>query len=253
MLRSFRHSAVKACGWALAVGFASLAAAQEDTATTAIETKIRALAPGATSIAISETPLQGILQVQVNNEIYYATDDAKYLVIGRIMDLDTRVNITDQAKSAVRKEALADVDASQQISFSPTNPKHQLLVFTDIDCGYCRKLHNQIEEYMAEGIAIHYVAFPRAGAGSHSFDKFVSVWCADDQQAALTLAKTGEEPEPLQCDHPINEQYELGKSIGVTGTPALVTPDGTLIPGYMPPAQLKERLVAIQAQVAQSN
>ncbi len=232
----------------LGVGFA---AAQEDPSSE-LENKIRALAPSAHSIAISETPIDGILQVQLDNEIYYATSDAKYLIIGRIMDLDTRVNITDQAKSAIRQEVLAGLDASKQITFSPIEPEYELLVFTDIDCGYCRKLHNQIDEYMAEGIAIHYLAFPRAGLTSHSYDKFGSVWCADDQQTALTLAKSGDEPEPMQCDNPISDQYKLGRTIGVTGTPALVTKNGTLIPGYMPPAQLKERLVSIEAQLAQA-
>lgn len=253
MQRTIRHTAVQACGWLLASLVASFAMAEDEPASSAIETKIRNLAPGVSSIAISETPIDGILQVQVDNEIYYASDDARYLVIGRIMDLDTRVNLTDQAKSALRKDALANLDVEQQISFSPAEPKHELLVFTDIDCGYCRKLHNQIEEYMAEGIAIHYLAFPRAGAGSHSFEKFVSVWCSDDQQGALTLAKAGEEPEPLQCDNPINDQYQLGLSIGITGTPAMVTGDGTLIPGYMPPAQLKQRLEAIESQVAKAD
>lgn len=243
---------MQASGLVAGIFCSFMAVSQDETATT-IEKKIRAMAPGATSIAISETPINGILQVQVNSEIYYASSDAKYLMIGRIMDMDTRVDITDQAKSAIRKDLLIDIDKSKHISFSPAEPEYELLVFTDIDCGYCRKLHDQIDNYMAEGIAISYVAFPRAGVASHSFDKYVSVWCADNQQAALTLAKGGDEPDPMQCENPIEEQYLLGKEIGVTGTPALVTADGTLIPGYMPPAQLKERLAAIEAQVAQAD
>jgi len=225
--------------------------AQNDNATE-IETKIRAMAPGIESIAISESPIDGILQVQVQNEIYYASADAKYLLLGRIIDMDTRVNITDQAKSVIRKDLLEGVDVTKQITFSPVDPKFDLLVFTDIDCGYCRKLHSQIDEYMAEGIAIHYAAFPRAGLASHSYEKFVSVWCADDQQTALTLAKAGEEPEVKQCENPVGEQYKLGMDIGVSGTPSLLTSDGTMIPGYMPPAQLKERLVALQAEQSHS-
>ena len=218
----------------------------------ALEAKIRAMAPNASTIAISESPIEGVLQVQLANEIYYATADAKYLIAGRIIDLDTRINLTDQAMAGVRRDLITDLDVSQQISFAPESPVHELMVFTDIDCGYCRKLHSQIDEYMAEGIAIHYLAFPRAGVGSHSYEKFVSVWCSDDQQAALTDAKAGNEPEPVQCDNPITEQYDLGRAIGVSGTPALVTADGTLIPGYMPPEQLKQRLEAIAAQVAQA-
>ncbi len=252
MNRTIDHAAAFIGGLLLTLMTPVIVFAQDEY-TSDIEKKIRAMAPGVTSIATSETPLTDLLQVQVGNEIYYASSDAKYLFIGRIMDMDTQVNITEQAKSAIRKDLLIGVDNSKQITFSPAEPEYELLVFTDIDCGYCRKLHAQIEEYMAEGIAIHYAAFPRAGVDSHSFDKFVSVWCADDQQSALTLAKSGDEPEPLQCENPVEDQYELGRSIGVTGTPALVTNDGTMIPGYMPPAQLKARLVALQADLAQAD
>ena len=234
----------------LAVVFSAPVAGEDDFQ--ALEAKIRTLAPNAPSIAISETPIDGVVQVQLANEIYYATTDSRYLIAGRIIDLDTRVNLTDQAKAGIRKELMDDIDMSKQISFAPDEPDYDLMVFTDIDCGYCRKLHNQIDEYMAEGIAIHYMAFPRAGVGSDSFEKYVSVWCADDQQGALTSAKAGNDPEPMQCDNPITEQYDMGRAIGVTGTPALLTKDGTLIPGYMPPEQLKERLEAIAAQVAQA-
>lgn len=212
-----------------------------------VEEKARMLAPNAKTIAVSETPIDGILQVQINSEIVYITADGKYLLQGQIMEIETRTNLTDQAKSGIRVGLLADLKEDEQISFSPVEPKYELLVFTDLDCGYCRKLHNQIEEYNQEGIAIHYLAFPRAGIGSASYDKFVSVWCADDQQAALTLAKAGDDPEPLNCPNPIADQYELGREIGVTGTPALVTTDGTLIPGYMPPKQLRQRLESLEA------
>ncbi len=212
----------------------------------AVEAKIRALAPNATTIAISETPIEGMLQVQINSDIVYVTADGKYLVQGQIMEIDTKENITDQAKSGIRLELLDNVKLDEQISFSPEEPKYDLLVFTDIDCGYCRKLHNQIEGYNEQGIAIHYMAFPRAGIGSDSYDKFVSVWCADDQKSALTLAKNGTDPEPLKCPNPIADQYELGREVGVTGTPALVTSDGTLIPGYMPPEQLRQRLESLE-------
>lgn len=212
-----------------------------------LEEKIRNLAPGATIIAVSETPIDGLLQVQINSDIVYVTDDGKYLLQGQIMDIDTRINITDQAKSGIRLGLLSELNPDEQISFSPVEPKYDLLVFTDIDCGYCRKLHKQMSEYNDAGIAIHYMAFPRAGIGSASYDKFVSVWCADDQKVALTLAKNGDDPEPLNCPNPIADQYELGREIGVTGTPALVTTDGTLIPGYVPPQQLRKRLESLAA------
>jgi thiol:disulfide interchange protein DsbC len=234
-----RHGIIKLAGVLLAVSLA-VEAAEVDYGN--VEERIRALAPQATSIAISETPIAGLLMVQIGGDIVYATADGKYLVQGRVIDLDTREDLTEGAKSDVRRELLATADTKNQITFAPVEPKYDLTVFTDIDCGYCRKLHAQIDEYNQQGIAIHYMAFPRAGVGSHSFDKAVSVWCASDQRNALTQAKLGAEPDPLQCDNPIEQQYKLGIELGVSGTPSLLTSDGMMIPGYVPPEQLRARL-----------
>lgn len=220
---------------------ASVTAAADDNYS-ALEEQIRALAPQATSIAISETPIDNLLMVQINGDIVYATADGKYLIQGRVIDMATREDLTEGAKAEVRRDLLASVDASKQITFTPEKPAYDLMVFTDIDCGYCRKLHAQMEEYNEAGIAIHYMAFPRAGVGSRSYEKAVSVWCAGDQREAMTQAKLGAEPDPAQCDNPIAEQYQLGLDLGVSGTPSLLTAEGQMIPGYVPPDQLRERL-----------
>ncbi len=234
-----RHGMIGMAGVLLAV---SLAVEAADVDYSNVEERIRSMAPQAASIAISETPIEGLLMVQIGGDIVYATADGKYLVQGRVIDMDTREDLTEGAKSDVRRELLATADTKTQITFAPEEPKYDLTVFTDIDCGYCRKLHAQIDEYNQQGIAIHYMAFPRAGVGSHSFEKAVSVWCASDQRNALTQAKLGAEPDPLQCDNPIEEQYKLGIELGVSGTPSLLTAEGTMIPGYVPPEQLRARL-----------
>lgn len=207
-----------------------------------VEERMREIAPNADSIAVSETPIDGILQVQIGGEIVYTTSDGRYLLQGRLVDLDTRADLTELAKAGARLELMEGIDESKQIVFEPESPEYELTVFTDIDCGYCRKLHAEIEAYNAQGIGIRYMAFPRAGIGSNSYNKFVSAWCADDQQSALTDAKLGNDPEPLQCENPVAEQYQLGVALGVTGTPALLMNDGQLIPGYVPPEKLKARL-----------
>lgn len=208
----------------------------------AVEERIRSIAPDAKSIAISETPIEGVLMVQISGEVVYLTQDGKFLIQGRVVNMDTREDLTESAKSEVRRELIAGIDTSKQITFSPEDPDYELTVFTDIDCGYCRKLHAQMDGYNEAGISIRYMAFPRAGIGSRSYEKAVSVWCAADQQDAMTQAKMGSDPDLEQCDNPIAEQYQLGMALGVTGTPAILTADGTLIPGYVPPEQLRERL-----------
>ena len=217
----------------------SVAAAQDYSA---VEERMRTLAPSANSIAVSETPIEGILQVQINGDIIYTSADGKYMIQGRVIDLDTREDLTESAKAAIRRELIAEMDTTRQITFAPPQPKYSLMVFTDIECGYCRKLHAQVEEYNQQGIAINYMSFPRAGIGSRSYEKAVAVWCADDQQDAMTQAKLGSEPDPDQCDNPVAEQYQLGIELGVTGTPALLTSNGQLIPGYVPPEKLRARL-----------
>lgn len=223
-------------------GFAATAVNAQDGDYASVEQAMRELAPTAETIAVSETPIAGILQVQINGEIVYASSDGRYLLQGRLVDLETRNDLTELAKSGQRRELMQELDPSKQIAFEPENPDYELVVFTDIDCGYCRKLHSQMAEYNEVGIGIRYMSFPRAGIGSHSYEKAVSVWCATDQQSALTNAKLGNEPEPLQCDNPIAEQYDMGKRLGVTGTPALLMDDGQLIPGYVPPDKLRARL-----------
>lgn len=193
-------------------------------------------------ISIAETPVPGMLQIRLGSEIVYMTDDARYLVQGRLFDLDTREDLTDRAMAEVRRGLVSELTSAQTIDFGAADSDYSLYVFTDVDCGYCRRLHEQIEEYNEAGIRIRYAAFPRAGIGSESFRKMVSVWCAADPQQAMNIAKTGATPEPATCDSPVAQQYQLGQSMGVTGTPALLTPNGELIPGYVPPQELRKRL-----------
>jgi thiol:disulfide interchange protein DsbC len=213
-----------------------------------VRERLSALVNGDTDISIAESPLPGILQVRLGSDIVYITDDGRYLLQGRVLDLDTRQDITDQAKSEIRQELIDGIDYDKLISYGAEDSEFEIIVFTDVDCGYCRRLHQQVQEYNDAGIRINYAAFPRAGLGSETFRKMTSVWCSDDQQAAMDLAKGGGTPEPEECDAPVAEQYKLGQAVGVTGTPALVTPGGDLIPGYVPPNDLRVRLEQLAAQ-----
>jgi thiol:disulfide interchange protein DsbC len=115
-------------------------------------------------------------------------------------------------------------------------------VFTDIDCGYCRKLHNEMAKYNAEGITVRYMPYPRSGLNTPSYYKAVSVWCSDDRRDALTRAKAGKDVPRATCDNPVQASLELGHQLGVTGTPALVLEDGQLLPGYVPAKKLSQVL-----------
>lgn len=224
---------------ALGMALAGVATAADENA---IEERVRALVPEIERLAIAETPIPGVMEVQLNSEILYMSENGRYLMQGRLVDLETQTDLTDAAKSVLRREKLASMDEADMVSFGPEDADYELMVFTDTDCGYCRRLHEQIDDYVDEGIRINYLAFPRAGVGSETYNTMVSVWCADDRQSAMNTAKAGSQPPEAQCENPVEEQYKLGQALGVTGTPSMVTPDGEMIPGYVPPKQLRQRL-----------
>lgn len=216
---------------------------------------LRKIASPTTEVkGVADTPIKGIKEILVDvgrgSEVMYISEDGKYLVNGSLFDIENRKDLTEAKKTDLRNDVMKQFDDAQKINFFPEKEKmkYQVTVFTDIDCGYCRKLHAEMTEYNEMGIGISYLFFPRAGLQSGSFNKAVNVWCAADQQNAMTMAKAGETVDPKQCDNPIEAHYKAGVTAGVTGTPALVLDDGTLMPGYLPPAQLKQRLDMLNMQ-----
>ncbi len=144
--------------------------------------------PSAKVESIKPSEISGIFEVIVGGNIFYVSDDGKYLIQGHLVDIAARTDLTEEKMSGARKQALDNLGVDKMIVFEPKVSKYTVSIFTDIDCGYCRKLHSEIDQYMAQGITIRYLFFPRAGKGSDSDHKAVSVWCADDRKAALTAA-----------------------------------------------------------------
>ncbi len=192
---------------------------------------------------IMASPIPGIAMVQVENgPLLYVYNDGEFFFDGDLYQVGRGrfINLKEEALTAVRKDLLADIPLDEMIVFSPQGAvKGVLNVFTDVDCGYCRKLHKEVPELNAMGIEVRYLAFPRAGLGSAAYQKIASAWCADKPEEALTALKNGENIEQNVCaDNPVAKQYKLGQQMGVNGTPAIVLADGSLIPGYRPAADL---------------
>jgi thiol:disulfide interchange protein DsbC len=184
----------------------------------------------------------GLYEVEVGTDILYLTADGRYLIQGDMLDLTGRRNITEQKRSRARVKKLSEVPLADMIEFAPVSPKHVVYVFTDTQCGYCRRLHREMAEINRRGIAVRYLAYPRAGIGSPAFTQMESVWCAADRRQALTDAKLGKPVPPKTCPNPVAREYALGEEIGVRGTPAIYAIDGTLLSGYMPPDELQAAL-----------
>jgi len=198
--------------------------------------------PGATIDSIRPSIISGYREVAVGGKVVYVSADGRYLIQGALIDLPTRDNLTEVSEGALRRGLLDAVPRDRRIVFSPPNPKYRITVFTDIDCGYCRKLHAQINDYMKAGISVEYLFFPRAGIGSESFNKAVSVWCAADQRKALTDAKLDKPVAKRTCTNPVTKDFELGHRVGVDGTPAIFAADGTQLGGYVAPDEMLVRL-----------
>ena len=194
---------------------------------------------------ISDSPVSGIYQVAVGSNVAYVTQDGRFIIRGDIYDASTSANITEVTRSRARAAMLATVDPASMIVFKPANGnvKHTITVFTDIDCGYCRQFHREIDKVTALGIEVHYLFFPRTGPNTESWTKADHVWCAPNHNAALTRAKLGGEiPEATCGNTPVESHWSLGKRIGVRGTPAIFAETGELIGGYLPPATLAKVL-----------
>ncbi len=218
--------------------------AQESDAAKALRADLQKEMPDMQLQSLSELGDSGLFEAVINDRIYYFTTDGKYLIQGNILSLESRENLTQSRELEIKSDILARQKSEDLIIFAPENPDYMLTVFTDVDCAYCRKLHEEIDEYNKQGIGIRYMAFPRAGVESESAKKLVEVWCAKDPQQAMTDAKAEREIKDAQIckDNPVIAQFETGQRLGVEGTPALFLENGQMLPGYVPPKRLREIL-----------
>jgi thiol:disulfide interchange protein DsbC len=195
---------------------------------------------------VHPSPVDGWFTIRKGAIIAYISGDGRYLLQGDLIDLDEEINLSEVTRNEARLEMLDELPDDKVIVFSPENPKFSVSVFTDIDCTYCRRFHSQIQEYLAQGIDVRYLLYPRSGPGTSSWKKAEEVWCAEDRNKALTLAKLEKKFETQSCDASILEtHYALGQDVGLRGTPALVLEDGTLVSGYLPPLQLAEAVASV--------
>ncbi len=192
--------------------------------------------------SVKPAVVKGLFEVVVGANIYYVSEDGKYLLQGRLVDVAARKDLTEEKLNVTRKLAIEKMGQANMIVFKPKITKYTVTIFTDIDCGYCRKLHSEIDQYLAQGITIQYLFFPRAGKGSDSYNKAVSVWCAEDRNVALTAAKKDQKLPEKTCDNPIDEHMQLASEFDVKGTPMIISENGNVYPGYLPAKQLVEAL-----------
>jgi thiol:disulfide interchange protein DsbC len=194
--------------------------------------------------SLTELGDSGLYEAVISDRVYYFTTDGKYLIQGNVLSLASRENLTQKRELGIKTDILSRQNSEDLIIFAPEKTDYMLTVFTDVDCSYCRKLHEEMAQYNELGIGIRYMAFPRAGVESESAKKLVEVWCAKDPQQAMTDAKAEREVKDARVcqDNPVIAHYETGQRLGVEGTPALFFENGQMLPGYVPPQRLREIL-----------
>lgn len=212
-----------------------------------IITKLTTVLPaGAKIIDLTMTPVAGIYKLDLEEmQSVYVSSNGEFLIIGEIFQITNQglLNVTELERDEERKNIISSLDNSELISFPAENELFSVVVFTDIDCGYCRKLHSEISEYNNLGISVNYAAFPRSGLQSESYSKIVGAWCSEEPAQTLTGLKQGRDMNLSYCENnPVEKHYGIGRKIGVTGTPAIISNSGQLIPGYVPAKDLLSRL-----------
>ncbi len=234
----------------LAVSAGALAADTDKVA--AARTAIAAKFPGVKPDQIKPSPVAGVYEVGMGADTAYVSADGKFLFSGDLYEVETRTNLTEAGRSVARSKALAKLDERDMIVFGPAAAKYTITVFTDVDCGYCRKLHGEVEQLNKLGVRVRYLAYPRAGPGTDDWAKMEAVWCSKDRNAAITKAKQGQSVEAKCGATPVAKQYELGEEMGVRGTPAIFTAAGDYIGGYLPPQDMVRQLDELKVAVAKA-
>ena len=235
---------------ALAAFMAPVVHAETDKATAAARAAIGAKFPGVQADQIKPSPVPGVYEVAMGADTAYVSADGKYLFSGDLYEVASRKNLTEAARSTARTKTLAKLDERDMIIFGPAAAKHTITVFTDVECGYCRKLHGEIAELNKLGVRVRYLAYPRAGPGTDDWEKMEAVWCSKDRNTAITRAKQGQPVDAKCAATPVAKQYELGEEMGVQGTPAIFTPTGDYIGGYLPPKEMVRQLDELKVAAA---
>lgn len=214
----------------------------------AITAAVKQMAPNAKLQTLAPMPIAGLYQAVVDGQVLYLTADGRYVIQGDAYDIKTHTPLNNLTLDRLRREAIARLEPSQMVRYTPAHPKYTVTVFTDVDCPYCRAFHANMAAINKLGIAVDYLFWPRTGLGTPSAQKAVDVWCAGDRKAAMTRAFEGQAPQNANCSSPVKHDFNLGVSLGVDGTPTVIADNGVVLGGYIEPEELLRRLEAAHAR-----
>lgn len=211
-------------------------AVASESALDGIRERVAEMLPGLTATSVAETPVPGLYELVVDGQIYYVSESAEYLLDGSLIELGTRTNLTENRLGGIQTALIEEIGEDNMLIYEPEEPSERsITIFTDISCGFCRRLHQDIDVLLDAGVRVRYLLFPRAGLGSPGHQALESVWCADDPLAAMTTAKAGGQVPEKRCENPIESHVALAERVGLRGTPLIYLDNGERIPGFREP------------------
>jgi len=211
------------------------------------------IGPRAATSEIIDSPMEGVYQVDLGDRIVFVSKVGKHILLGDVFDTQRRISLSEEIKQEKALAIVGEIQESEMIVFAPEETKRTITVYTDVDCPYCRKLHQEVPTLVENGVKVRYLWFPRSGINTPSYDKAVSIWCAEDQLTAMDDAKLNNKIVNASCDpNPVASQYNSGQRVGVRGTPTIVVDDGTIIGGYLPAKDLLTSLGLTAEQIAKT-
>lgn len=187
---------------------------------------------------VKSAPVRGLCEALIDTEVFYVSEEGDFLFVGNMVSVKSGDNLTVRRRNSIVRDIVAALDEKQMIVVGPEDAKKTITVFTDVDCPYCAKLHEEVPQLTRNGVKVRYLLYPRNGLQSPTYEKSLSVWCAKDRVKAIGIAKAGGKLVANTCDNPVAEHYKLGIRLGVNGTPTLILDDGTRIGGYVPASRL---------------
>jgi len=194
--------------------------------------------PDAANGSLRPSPVAGLYELVMGAQVFYVSADGRHLFLGDMVEVRTRANLTEAAREKISARLLNEIGEQDMIVLAPKATRHTITVFTDVDCPYCVRLHQDVPELNRQGVKVRYLLYPRAGIGSETYRRSVAAWCATDRVKAVGIAKSGGRLDMKTCANPVERHYRLGERLGVSGTPTIYLENGRKIPSYVPPAQL---------------
>jgi thiol:disulfide interchange protein DsbC len=204
--------------------------------------------PDAEITTISKTSYGGLYEVIVDGEVAYATADGNYLILGSVVDVASKRNLTSARMAKLLEVKWDSLPFSQAIKIVKGDGSRKLAVFSDPDCPYCKRFENELAK--VDNVTVYTFLMPVESLHPAAINISKQIWCEKDRAGAWNdyMMKGVKPKASASCNNPVDENMALGNKIKVSGTPTLIFENGQRVPGMVPADKLDKLLTAAQGK-----